>query len=1079
LLTISDFTGRGQQLSPICLSILTQSYLPWLPPVSFYLTDIQRKKLFMKVSYFLFAAMQFLLLQPAFLPGQTFNAVTKPGGRTPVQVTNRSAQVMGAYDPAEKLRLVFALKRPKAEEEQTFLEALYTPGSPEYHKFLTAEQWNDRFAPSTEDEQAVVDWVTSQGLTVTTRYPNRLIVDVEAPVAQIQKTLSVNINRYQLNGATVFSNDRDPVIPAHLSGIIMSVIGLNNIQTEHSHLKSAKQITHPNYSAGPSTAVVGEYRANGDRAKLAAALKERKNRSGVTPAISPEGAYEPIDIIGSNAYDFFALNNLGHCCNPNGNPGGSPPETSIAIASAGSLNMSDLDGFRKQYPFLAFNVTVIHVDGTSTKSDPEGTLDVEWATTMGNSFNTPTDTAHVYIYEGANPQHGTFLDVYNQILTDGHARVMSTSWGSAEVVDAPPEFMEAENGVFAAMAAQGWTSVAAAGDGGSTTDCRFTFPTVDFPASSPNVIAAGGTSLRLDENSAYLSESAWTGDTTRGSCAINDGGGGGGFSAVFGVPFYQAFLGHGVRTLPDISLNASFFQTIFEGGSIDFAAGTSIVAPELAGFFAQENAYLLFLQTQGVPCFGNQACAPIGNANFYIYAEQQHAPGYAPHYPFYDITNGCNSNDVNISDPSSFYCATPGYDLATGLGSANMLQLAWAINYNAAGDFGPPSVKFSGPPVNKWYKTNEQVNMSFFDTTASPRPATGVAGFSLAWDKDPAPESFSKSTPGSNDAFYTGPQFPNQNRGVLILSSAGQGCHTAHAKAWDNTGTSSDLLSYGPICYDTIAPSTTAAVTGPTSGGAFSSSVKVTLSRSDKGSGVALTFYSTDGKTFSTYSAPFTFSAPSGTHTLTYYSQDVAGNVESKHTQSFIIKLPTTVTKVTSSLNPSRFGLNVTFTAKVTASSGGAPTGLVNFRDGSAVIGTASLSNGQAVLVTKALRAGSHAITAVYLGGSATGSTSAVLGEIVNKAATATTLASSLNPSSHGHSVTFTATVTSASAVTGTVTFKNGTALLGTAAVNTSTHKATFATSGLAAGTRSITAVYSGNTNLNGSISAALTQIVK
>ena len=86
-----------------------------------------------------------------------------------------------------------------------------------------------------------------------------------------------------------------------------------------------------------------------------------------------------------------------------------------------------------------------------------------------------------------------------------------------------------------------------------------------------------------------------------------------------------------------------------------------------------------------------------------------------------------------------------GYDLATGLGSVNMLQLAWAINFNAAGDFGPPSVEFTGPPVNTWYNTDQDVNMGFFDTSGSPRPAIGVAGFSLAWDKDPAPESFFES----------------------------------------------------------------------------------------------------------------------------------------------------------------------------------------------------------------------------------------------------------------------------------------------------------------------------------------------
>jgi hypothetical protein len=997
-----------------------------------------------------------------------------------MQVIDGSARFVGRYDQTQKLRLVFGLKTPKADEEKRFLEALYTPGSPVYHKFLTAEQWNDRFSPSRADEQAVVDWAQSQGLTITKRYPNRLIVDVEGPVAQIQKALGVNINRYQLSGTAVFSNDRDPVIPAHLSSVIQSLTGLNNIHTVHSHLRTTRQITYPDYTAGPSAALVAEYHANGGRDKLEAAIAARK--SGVRPFITPEGGYEPLDLISSNAYDMSALQNLGHCCNPNGNAGGSPPETSIAIASAGSVDTKDFDGFRALYPFLAFNVTVIHVNGTSTAFDLEGTLDVEWATVMGNSFDTPADTAHVYIYEGSNNLLGTFTDIYNQMLTDGHARVMSTSWGSAEVVDAPPDFMATQDGVFAAMAGQGWTLVAASGDHGSVTDCKFPFPTVDFPASSPNVIAAGGTSLRLNSDSSYNSETAWTGNTEAGSCAANDGGGGGGFSAVFGVPFYQAFLGQGVRTVPDISLNASFFQAIFDGGGIDFAAGTSIVAPELAGFFAQENAYLLFMQTEGVRCFGNQACAPIGNANYYIYAEQQHAP-YAPHYPFYDITSGCNSNDVTINDPSSFYCAGPGYDLATGLGSINMLQLAWAINFNAAGDFGGPSVEFTGPPVNKWYNTDQQISVEFVDTTGSPHPAIGLAGFSLAWDKDPAPESFVKPTPGFGDAFYHGPQFPNQNRGALILSQAGgQGCHTANAKAWDNAGTSSGLVLYGLVCYDTIAPATTLTLNGTTgAGGAFVSSVKVTLSAKDVSSGVATTSSSLDGAAFSTYAGPFTISAP-GTHTLRFFSTDVAGNAEAARSKTFTISVPATATKVTASQNPSTVGANVAFTATVTPSFGAVPTGTVTFKNGSTVLGTAALSNGKAVLGTAGLHAGSHAVTAAYAGNANDGaSTSPALTEVVNKGATSTTLVSSLNPATHGQPVTFTATVHSpaSGAVSGTVVFKRGTATLGTVAVNTVTHKAAFTTSTLPVGTPMITAVYSGSADLNGSTSAAVKETIK
>jgi hypothetical protein len=1016
--------------------------------------------------------------------GQTpTQVVNNPGARTPVQVTNGSALLIGPYDQSQKLRLAIGLKPPKPEEEQMFLNSLYTPGSADYHKFLTAKEWNDRFSPSPADEQAVLDWAESQGLTISNRFPNRLVVDIEAPVVKIQQAFHLQINRYSLDGKEVFSNDRDPVIPASVSAKILCVAGLNNIQVKHPHSNLAKrQVKYPDYVAGPARAVVGEFHADGDRGKLAAAMTEKQNSNGATPRITPEGAYEPTDLYGAAAYDLLGLSNLGHCCNPNNNPGGSPPETSIAIISIGSIKMSDIDGFQKKYPYLASNVTVIDVNGTPTTEDGEGTLDVEWAMAMGNSFDTSANTAHIYLYEATDNSHTSFMDLYEHVLSDGLTRVMSTSWGGAELFVATPEFMISENEPLNAMAGQGWTLVAASDDRGSVADCENVL--VDFPASSPNVVAAGGTMLFLNSNGTYNSETAWIGGTFAGACSDNAGGGGGGFSSFWGVPFYQAFLGlvPAVRTVPDISLNAGLFQTIFLDGDITFAAGTSIVAPELAGFFAQENAYLLFLQSNGHLCFSGVACAPMGNANFPIYAEQMHAPGYAPHYPFYDIKVGCVTNDITANNPLlTFYCAGPGYDLATGLGSFNMLQMAWAINFNAAGDFGAPSVEFTGPPVNKWYNKDQNVNMGFFDTTGSPHPAIGLAGFSLAWDKDPAPESFVEATPGSTDAFYHGPQFPNQDRGVLILSQAGgQGCHTAHAKAWDNAGTSSGLLSYGPICYDTVAPATNAALAGTLSGSAFLGSVKVTLAATDKSSGVASTSFSLNGGTAQTYAGPFTI-AVAGTYTLRYFSKDVAGNIEAAHSNTFTIVKSSTTTKVTSSLNPSTYGLNVTFTVTVTPSGGVVPTGNVTVKDGSTVLGTVSLSNGKATLVTTALHGGSHSITAVYLGSAGdAGSTSAALKEQVNKAATRTTLSSSRNPSTHGSPVTFTATVVPASGtpVTGTVTFKIGTVAPGVT-VNPTTHTAALTTSSLPVGTTSITAVYNGSPDFTGSTSAALNQAVK
>jgi hypothetical protein len=190
-----------------------------------------------------------------------------------------------------------------------------------------------------------------------------------------------------------------------------------------------------------------------------------------------------------------------------------------------------------------------------------------------------------------------------------------------------------------------------------------------------------------------------------------------------------------------------------------------------------------------------------------------------------------------------------------------------------------------------------------------------------------------------------------------------------------------------------------------------------------------------------------------------------------------VTQSPTTTT-VASSLNPSTFGAAVTFTATVT-SSGGTPTGTVTFKDGATTLGTGTLSSGKATFKTSTLTVASHSITAVYGGSSSfKTSTSPALTQTVKQAASSTAVASSLNPSTFGAAVTFTATVTSSGGTpTGTVTFKNGTAALGTGTL--SSGKATFKTSTLTVGSHSITAVYGGSTNFITSTSPALTQTVK
>ena len=176
---------------------------------------------------------------------------------------------------------------------------------------------------------------------------------------------------------------------------------------------------------------------------------------------------------------------------------------------------------------------------------------------------------------------------------------------------------------------------------------------------------------------------------------------------------------------------------------------------------------------------------------------------------------------------------------------------------------------------------------------------------------------------------------------------------------------------------------------------------------------------------------------------------------------------------LTSSQNPSVFGQSVTFTATVSAT-GGTPTGTVTFLDGGTVIGAGTLSGGVTTFATSALATGNHTITASYAGdGNFNGGTGTLTGtpQVVHKAATSTAVASSVNPSAYGQSVTFIAivgaTAPGAGTPTGTATFMNGATPMGTGALSGGV--ARFATSALVAGNHTITAVYGGDGNFTGS----------
>ena len=236
----------------------------------------------------------------------------------------------------------------------------------------------------------MVDWAQAQGMTVTNRFANRLLVDVEAPVSTIEAALGVKINSYVIGGASYYSNDRNPAVPAALGNIVHSVGGLNNIQMMKFGHHGFTQPVFPMYSKGLTYALGASGGDDGDITKLS-------SDPGLT-----DSAYDPVYLYSSQAYDVTALNALGHCCNPLGSS--SPPvDTSIAIVSSGILSPADITGFHNAFPYLADNWQEFYIDGTPTTPDDEGTLDLEWATAMANSFSAAANTAKVYMYETADP----------------------------------------------------------------------------------------------------------------------------------------------------------------------------------------------------------------------------------------------------------------------------------------------------------------------------------------------------------------------------------------------------------------------------------------------------------------------------------------------------------------------------------------------------------------------------------------------------------------------------------------------------------------------------------------------------
>jgi hypothetical protein len=374
---------------------------------------------------------------------------------------------------------------------------------------------------------------------------------------------------------------------------------------------------------------------------------------------------------------------------------------------------------------------------------------------------------------------------------------------------------------------------------------------------------------------------------------------------------------------------------------------------------------------------------------------------------------------------------------------------------------------------------------------ASPNPALPAQTVTLTATISPTPTG----SPLGTVSFYDGATLIGtgtvNSSGVATLttSTLSSGSHSLTAAYSGNSlfGTSTS----SPVTENVNLNSTTTALAAVPKPALAGQTVTLTATISPTPTGSPLgtvSFY--DGATLigtasvnSSGVATLTTSTLStGSHSLTAaYSGNSLFATSTSSPASETVNLNSTTTALSPSPNPALAGQTVTLTATISPTPTGSPLGTVSFYDGATLIGTSSVNSSDvATLTTSTLSTGSHSLTAAYSGNSlfAT-STSSPASETINLNSTTMALSPSPNPALAGQTVTLTATIspTPTGSQLGTVSFYNGSTLIGTASVNSS-GVATLTTSALPAGTDALTAVYSGNSGFAGSTSSSLNETV-
>ena len=630
---------------------------------------MQRSRWFMGT---VLVCMLLSLLGPLFVSHLAFAsplASSTEIAEVPPQVAQ--SQALGNVDPQLPLAMSINLSLRNTSELRQYVQQMYTPGSYLYHRYLHPAEFAALYGPTAQEVQQVTDYLRAQGFTVTHAYAGQQLIDFSGTVAQAQQAFAVQIHTYRSRQGRVFyANSSAPRVPLALRPLIVNINGLNNAVVR----------THPPMHISPISS-------------------GRSPRTISCPAPGSNALQYLTPAQFASAYNYTAAYNAG--LHGEGQ--------SIALFELDTYTPSDISNFQSCYDANSpTRINTVLIDGGPT-AQTQGGLEVELD--MQIELGMLHNLANLFVYEAPNTDTG-YNDEWTQILADD-IPVVSDSWGACEP-NLSGTSIAAEQQYFIQASAQGQSLLAASGDSGAY-DCGDGTLNVDDPASNPYMTGAGGTHLSINSNSTYNSETAW-------SDAASATGSGGGISTLWGMPSYQtgtgvinptyssgapchAASGQYCREVPDIAINADpavgylVYCTIVAAScspSSPFArvGGTSAAAPMWAAIIALTNQYAL---AQG----GNN----LGFLNPLLYTLFNSSTLYAR--AFHDVTSGSNL----------FYPATSGYDMTTGIGTAN------AYGFVIAAVSLPQSRAV--PASTHWYLAEGHVGNHFQEWLTLENPSIG------------------------------------------------------------------------------------------------------------------------------------------------------------------------------------------------------------------------------------------------------------------------------------------------------------------------------------------------------------------